>query len=558
MPNIIITPDMLEGDDAKIIAALTEQYGDDFARLRSGDRRRLISDIGKIFIAVGGGGILPKERRGYGDERAYALAQAGRDQDLERLDILVRHKKQLLALQSQETRTASEDQRTYASLVRSLAMMGIQDQKTRGDLAGTDMEVRMNLLDRRDKRTQKEQNEITAAEKSGVKRAKAPIAKFRDSLTTDGKLTAKTYIEINNALVGFGNDAEGRTAYIQQLNQDGFDAFALMTTKDAKTSVSDGKTAGTVSSEATAEALTRYADHTNDRAAANKRLKKEANANIAAWSAISRYAGVDADTMAVIQGAIDNYNSVGAPDGTGSEIRDYDAADAVQKLYNKYEEEQDEAEAKRGITEWAQLDQMLADSKEFQDHKKLHAPGASDREYFREMEVANLEKKDREQEVIDKERGVSDTMDRAEKIASGEALNANALERLVAKTRVGVRNLGRGIVDLFDGDDDDDGDGSSVSPTIEPELDDLPEAGATNDTDLLADENEDERVTPKKPSAEGTSGANADAESPQATGGESQKDKDAKKKQAKKVTRQRSVTGFGYDDAPKISDYYGN
>lgn len=563
MAKIIITPDMFETKDGRLVAALTEKYGDDFRRLRKDKRNELIRDIGKIFSAFGGVDV-PMENKGYGAERAYALEQEGRDQDLERLKILSAHKKQLLALQSQEVRTSGEDKRVFASLVRSLTNLGVQQLSTAGSLKAKEIEARMAVVDARMKRDERQREEIGKLHESGAKKADKEVSKLYGTLGSGDAVTTASFIAMDEALIGFGNDAAARAAYINQLKEDGIDVISLLqgpgqsvlkeSNEKAKATAKKGEKPEELSIAVTPEQITKYENEARAEAEELAALDDADAANLKLYEKIGAYAGIDPEILATVNSAISDYRMVGDPSGRASGIRDYDSVDRIQELYDKYEKEQDEAEAKRSITEWAQLDQMMATNEAFQRHKKEYAPGATDREYFRELEIANLERKDREQEVIDEERGVSDTMDRAEKIASGEALNASGLERLVAKTRLGARRLGRGIVDLFDGDDDEP---EGLTPE-QLELDALPEAGAhlDNDTDLL-NEDKDERASLDNPSAKGTSGANADAESPQAPGGESQEDKDAKKKQAKKVTREKSVTGFGSDDAPKLSDYYG-
>jgi len=531
MAKIYITQEMLDSKDGTLVTKLQDKYGAAFTRLRKEDKYRLRHNIGNVFSAFGG---KDKQmlRPNYGSEAVEDRDQESYQRDMERLEILSKHRRELIKLRSQKVRSRSEEAKTYASLVRSATMMGVAKLSSDGVLGAAKIQARMNVVNARSENTNRQLAEMDASKTEGKKSALSHIQAYEATVTTGGTPQFDSYNAIADSLNSFGADTDARTAYIRMMGQ-------LSTPVDPIGMMQSGaaQTVAPKAVQATAANIGRWETDKTNLNKKRKLLDQEALDNITAMGTIGAYAGIDTAIMETINAGITAFTGVMGDDwkaGGGEGATDAVGAvnDKIEAMAQRFEDEQDEEEAGRQPATWAEMDRKMAESEEFQRDKAEHAPGATDREYFRKRQIALKQSRHDEQEAVNAEQEEEAGMDHVEQMAAGKVLNANSLQRLVAKARVGGRNVAKGIASLIPGGDEEEEEeeGEQGEPRGAPltaeelDLDALPEAGKhlNDDIDLLdgGAADPDDRVEVKSPSSEAINGAEIDPESPQAAGGE--------------------------------------
>lgn len=540
MAKPIITAEDMEDPRLR---AVVNKYGDDFRRLSREDRQLVMRNVARIPLWA----LLvfdPMERKTKGYDEAYVRQQQSRDNDMARLDILAKHKRQLMELEKAGMVGTSQHKMAIAQALRSLTMLDVSRNTslTATQVAKLENKTAYHLQMTLD--GARKQAAIVTMEEKAANTARALVAQT-SALTDPIALTPQVVADMNQ----LAGDAKAQEAYIVQMQALKPGLNVMETVKRAAYDKETNK--GAYEDYVAADTAT-LAQGLETAAKEKEAARKQVKTHTDSMGKISAGFGFDGTTMDTIKAELTRlWNTEPESDASKSKSVGTIVGDMVEKEYTTQRDAQADADAERTPTYWAEIEALISNSPEFLDAYKLKGEpyGKTKLEFFKELMKADKTLDKEERRRGEEEAGLTKGIERAERVAAGDALNSSAVERLVARMRVGLSKVGRYITGDESGRseklDEDLLDLPPAPEAEEPEEvapEDLPSDARTGDSDhnvnldLLAANPTDARPVTDNDAAEIVGGANADKESAQSANPKTPKTKEEKAEDAKKPT----------------------
>ena len=501
---------------------LVSKYGDDFRRLRRDDRFKVLRNFFRIPLWAAGV-YDPMELPTQGYDEAYVRQQQQRDNDLARLDILAKHKRQLMELEEAGMRGSTQHKMAEAQALRSLVLIDVSRNRALSAKQVAKIEQKTAYHTQMSMAATRTLGNISDERGKAASRARTLAVKTGSLKGTD------LLLQVTADMETLGEDPHAQQAYIDLMRARA--NYDVLKSIDADAYAKAGKNRGPQKEFINPDTATFKQNLTaikTEEEEAEKTLKKHNDA----MGSISAGFGWDETVMNTVKAHL-TVLMYGKPETDVTKAKSVGtvADDLVEEEYDRLTREQKEADAKRTPTYWAEIEALIDNSPEFKTLylEKGEPYGMTKLEFFKDLMKVDKKLDKEERQRGEKEQGFAKGIERAERVAAGEDLNSSAVERLVAKMRVGMNKAKRYITgdksgrseeldeDLLDLSSVPEGK-EQVEALREGEPEEEPKRREdTKDIDLLREpaDDPDLRAGKDNPSAEVTAGANADSESPQ-------------------------------------------